>query len=88
MATLAFISKFPVVVRIRMELEVSSQNNIFLLESPFCYSWFRLQLIAIHCNRRLCEQNTLTPRIFSHICTHVILVHMHRMAQGVAARDS
>ena len=35
-----------------------------------------------------CEQNTLTPRIFSHICTHFILVHMHRMAQGVAARVS
>ena len=33
-----------------------------------------------------CEQNTLTPRIFSHICTHFILVRMHRMAQGVARR--
>ena len=31
-------------------------------------------------------QNTLTPRIFWHICTHSILVHMHRMAQGVARR--
>ena len=24
----------------------------------------------------------------NHICTHFILVHMHRMAQGVAARVS
>ena len=40
-----------VVVRILMELKVSSQN-FFLLESLFCYSWFRLQLRAIHCYRR------------------------------------
>ena len=59
-----------------------------LLDSLFCYSWFRLQLIAIHYNRRVCEQNTLNPRLFSHMCTHFILVHMHRMAQSVAARVS
>ena len=51
----------------------------FFLESLFCYSWFRLQLIAIHCSRRGVRTEHLTPRIFSHICTHFILVHMHRM---------
>ena len=30
----------------------SELTKIFLLESLFCYSWFRLQLMAIHCNRR------------------------------------
>ena len=66
---------------------VGSELAVFLLlESLFCYSWFCLQLIAIHCNRRVCEHNTLTPRIFSHMCTHFILVLVHRMAQGVAAR--
>ena len=39
-------------------------------------------------SRRWCEKNTLTPRIFSHISTHFILVQMHRMAQGIAARVS
>ena len=29
---------------------------------------------------------TPTPRIFSHMWTHFILVHMHRMAQGLARR--
>ena len=33
-----------------MELEVSSQECFFQID--FCYSWFRLQSIAIHCNRR------------------------------------
>ena len=31
-----------------MELEVSSQEYF---KWPSCYSWFRLQLMAIHCNR-------------------------------------
>ena len=30
----------------------SELTNFFLLESLFCDSWFRLQLIAIHFNRR------------------------------------
>ena len=41
MGVLAFIYKFIVVVRIRMELKVSSQYVfIILLRSLFCYSWF------------------------------------------------
>ena len=66
---------------------VGSEFTIFFCSNLFfCYSWFRLQLIAIHCNRRGGEQNTLTQRIFSHICTHFILVHMHRMVQGDLGR--
>ena len=40
----------------------------------FCYSWFRLQLIAIHCNRwEVCRQIHLT-RNFSHAhCTRLIM---------------
>ena len=30
----------------------SGLTNFFLLETSFCYSWFRLLLIEIHCNRR------------------------------------
>ena len=56
----------------------------FLLESLFCHSWFRLQLTAIHCNRRgVCGQNTLTRDSFStpsSLCTH------HIVTQGVARR--
>ena len=32
--------------------------------------------------------NLFFVTVGSHICTHFILVHMHRMAQGVAARVS
>ena len=38
-------------VRIRMELEVSSPFFNFA-QISLCYRWLRLQLIAIHCNRR------------------------------------
>ena len=79
MAILAFISRFLVVVRIRMELEVSSQKLFFfLLESPFL-----LQLVSFRGDSDPlqptgCVNRTpLTLRIFSHICTHFILVHMH-----------
>ena len=34
---------------------------IILLRSHFCYSWFRLQSIAIHCNRRgVCAEHPYT----------------------------
>ena len=63
MAILAFISKFFVVVRIRMELEVRS--HFLLLESLFL-----LQLVSFTVDSDplytdgVCEQNTLTQRIF------------------------
>ena len=47
-----------------------------LLESLFCDSWFRLQLIAIHYNRRECEQNTLA-RVFSRTFVQSSFAHMH-----------
>ena len=31
---------------------VGSELTFFFARISFCYSWFRLQLIAIHCNRR------------------------------------
>ena len=88
MAILAFISKFVVVVRIRMELEVSS-TKMFAPISLFCpqLDSFTVDSDPLEPTEG-CEQNTLTPRIFSHICTHFILVHMHRMGHGVAARVS
>ena len=53
---------------------VGKELTIFLFCSDlfFCDSWFRLQLIAIHCNRRGCGQNTLTRDFFSNT---FILVH-------------
>ena len=76
---MAFISKFLVVVRTRMELEVSSQ---FLSRISFMLQLVSLK--AIHCNRRcVCTEHPHTAH-FS--CTHFILAHMHRMAQGVARR--
>ena len=77
MGTLAFISKFLVVVRIRMELEVGSQF-FFAQISLFCCSWFRLQSIAMHCNRLVCRQIQLTRNFFStlsSLCTHHIVAH-------------
>ena len=58
MAILAFISKFLVVVRIRMELEVSS--HFFFARIFFCYSWFRLQLM----------RSTVTDGVTFHPCSH------------------
>ena len=72
MGILAFIYKFLVVVRIRMELEVSSQFYYFAQISHFCYSWFRLQSIAIHCNRRGVYTYTPHTRHF-HPCAHITL---------------
>ena len=46
---------------------------------------FRLQSIAIHCNRRECGQNTHSA-FFSHICTLSSLCTHHIVAQGVARR--
>ena len=65
----AVISKFLVVVRIRMELEVSS---LFFFCSFFCYSWFRLQSMAMHCNRRGVQTDTPHTRLF---LDTFILVH-------------
>ena len=54
-------------------------------QNSFCYSWFRLQSIAIHCNRRGCRQEHLT-RDFSHApCTYD---HTHIVAQGVSGAQS
>ena len=55
----------------------------FLLRYLFCYSWFRLQLIAIHCNRRVVwseHPRTRLPRTLSSLCTH------HTVAQVFARR--
>ena len=48
------------------------------VNSFFCYSWFRLQLMAIHCNRREVETGTTHTSFFS--CTVRTLndVHSHR----------
>ena len=45
----------------------------FLLRYLFCYSWFRLQLIAIHCNRRVVW--TEHPGFLEHFhpCAHIVL---------------
>ena len=72
MAILAFLSKFLVVVRIRMELEVSSQFS-YLLESLFFVTGrFRLQSIAIHCNRRKVKTDRHHTTFFS--CTFARLM--------------
>ena len=74
MAILAFNFKFLVLARIRMELEVSS-HKFFFARISFFYSWFRLQLIAIHCNRRGVWTEHFHTRIFSHICTLILCAH-------------
>ena len=48
---------------------VGSELTFLFLESLFCYSWFRLQLIAIHCNRRGVWTDTPHTRVF--------LEHLH-----------
>ena len=76
MATLAFTSKFLVVVRIEWSWmwahNFFCSNISFFVTVGFVYSWWRSTVIDGRC-----EQNTLTPRIFSHICTHFILADMH-----------
>ena len=65
---------------------LGSELTIFLLESLFfCYTWFRLQLIAIHCNQR--GMSTEHPHTVIFSCTSHMCLH-HIVAQGVAARFS
>ena len=65
----------------------------------FCYSWFRLQSIAIHCNRReVCELYFVSPsgvacvdRYTSHetLLQHFHFLHTHHIvAQGVFGAHS
>ena len=65
---------------VEQELEMSSQDFFLINENSFCYSWFRLQSMAIHCNRRGCRQEHLT-RVFSHALRTSDCVHTHCMAQ-------
>ena len=48
----------------------SELTNFFVRISLFWYSWFRLQLIAIHCNRR-------GVRVFSRAFVHSSFAHIH-----------
>ena len=57
------IKHFVVGQQVWMELEVGSQ--FFLLETSFCDSWFRLQSIAIHHNRRGVLRDTPHTSFFS-----------------------
>ena len=64
----------------------------FVKWSSFCYSWFRLQSMAMHCNWRGCRQIHL-PRHFSHaVCTihfmHITLHGSRRATQCVCVRAS
>ena len=81
---MAFIFKHIVMGQVWMELEMSSYQNF-----EFCYSWFRLQSIAIHCNRReVCELYFVSlsgfgcaDRYTSHetFLEHFHLVHTHSL---------
>ena len=46
--------------------------NFLIVQISFCYSWFRLQSIAIHCNRREVRTDTPHTRLF---LKHIGLVH-------------
>ena len=52
----------------------------FLTWSLFCYSWFHLQSMAIHCDRREVWTDTFHT-FFSHALCTSDCVHTHRMAQ-------
>ena len=47
----------------------------------FCYSWFRSQSIAIHCNRRVVWPDTPQTSFLSRTSHFIIDVHTHCMAQ-------
>ena len=53
--------------------------------SSFFWWQSRLQLTAICCNRRVCEQNTLTRHIFQYLHACLTVSHV-TLAQGVSAR--
>ena len=67
---------------------VGCELTFFLLESLFCSSWFRLQLIAIHCNRRGVNRTSSHSAFFSRTLVQCPRVHMHSMAQGNSGRVS
>ena len=73
MAILAFISKFFVVAT--RPNGVGSELTIFSRISLFCCSWFRLQLITIHCNRRVVRTEHphtayFPAHLYTHPCSH------------------
>ena len=54
--------------------------------SLFCYSWFRLQSIAIAVSDGECEQNTLTQRIFlAHISSLFTFVAWLKVSHDVSS---
>ena len=54
---------------------VGSELTIFTLLGFFRYSWFRLQLVAIHCNRRGVWTEHPHTRLSQHfqLCAHITL---------------
>ena len=52
----------------------------------FCYSWFRLQLMAIHCYRRGCRQIHLTRHFSPAQCAHWVMCYTRLAQECVCAR--
>ena len=67
---------------------VGSELTFFFAQISFCYSWFRLQSIGIHCNRRGVWTEHPHSAFFSHICilSSLCTHHIVAQAQGVARR--
>ena len=57
-----------------------AHKNFLIYENSFCYSWFRLQSMAIHVTDGGCRQIHFT-RNFSHAHCTSDCVHTHCMAQ-------
>ena len=55
-----------------VELMIKFLRGHFIL---FCCSWFRLQSIAIHCNRRECRQDHLTRNFSPAQCACIMMCH-------------
>ena len=80
--TMAFIFKHIVVGQVWMELEGSS--HFFLIAwISFCYSWFRLQSIAIHCDSRRVYTDTLHTRLFLDMFNFVHTSHCGSRCRSV-----
>ena len=54
---------------------VGSELTFFFAEIAFCYSWFRMKLIAIHCNRRVVWTEHPHTRLFLDTFTLVHTSH-------------
>ena len=66
--------------------ELVELKRKFFSDFFFCYSWFRLQSMAIHCNRRGCVDRYTSHVIFCHADCTIHFMHITLRGSSVCLR--